>query len=359
MVLGFSIAFALLAGSGRAQEDEQAALKGRVMRELPDALKRLEALYSRARASGTLTEEIRSRGPDGPADPVQSTASHKIVLEISGDLRKYSQTLIFNRRLDKATHSLQDAKITQATPERSVICRGGEYSFQLRWEEDVPIISSFGQTNDEQINNKLIRVVDDILRAPCGVFPGGLYMSRILSYPSFTIRKITRTSGQRGDHLLIDFEWDARDNEHYLEGKALAEKSGKKVLNTKRMWIETSPDEGWAIQASGRTARDGSHPPIYPRQDIEYGATRDGVPIPLRVRYSDPLVPRTTVFEVEKLEFGPISASEFTLSAYGLPELEPRARRENRLAYYLLLGGVVALCVAIALRYGVNRSKKG
>ena len=82
-----------------------------------------------------------------------------------------------------------------------------------------------------------------------------------------------------------------------------------------------------------------------------------GTPIPSRVRVHDPLTARTTVLEIERIDFGPIPESQFTVSAYGLPELggPPQGRRENRLAFMLIFGAIVAFFLALALKYFAKR----
>ena len=122
----------------RAQQDEQTALKGRVMRELPGALARLEGLYSRVSVSGILTEEVRFRrlaehSPQGdkearqltterPLVDLESTWSRNVSIQASGALKKTFQSVIFDKYYDKDIHALRDRKATPQSPSRSVAC---------------------------------------------------------------------------------------------------------------------------------------------------------------------------------------------------------------------------------------------
>ncbi len=284
-------------------------------------------------------------------------------MQVSGGLRSFAHAWIFDKYYDSATRSLRDSEATPRKPARSVTCRGRDYSFRLRWERNTPIVSSFGSTEDEAANSILSGTIDEFLRAPCGVFAGGLYMSRIMSFPSFSIRRVTRTQGRRGDNLLIEFEFDPFDNKEYFESRPdLRIKAGQrnttKAARKSRLWIEASPNEGWAIQGRGRDRLRGSKDPAH--QVIAYGEARGGVPLPRRVSNYYPGVGRTRVFEIEKIEFGPIPESAFTLSAYGLPELgaSPRARQDIRLAVVLFVGAFVALSIALVLRYAASRVRK-
>jgi hypothetical protein len=195
----------LVASLASAQDKEETALKNRVMREFPDALARLEALYSQVSVSGTLTELRRFRNPaDGSvvlskdARPssaehtvadLESTSSRRVVMEVSNDLKKYSQVVVFDKYYDKNSHSLRDREISPVSPSRSVACLGRNYSFRLRWEKGNPIISSFGAKNDEDPNAILMIRLDRFLRAPCGYFFPGLSMSQMMAFPSFSIRQ--------------------------------------------------------------------------------------------------------------------------------------------------------------------------
>ncbi len=233
---------------------------------------RLESLYSRVSATGTLSDETQSADPGAKPGVVLSTRSQKLTIQASGDLKKVEQDLILAKRRDPSTGLLRDLPISPADPARSITCRGRNYSFQLRWEKDTPILTSYGTPGDEDNNKILTRSIDDLLRAPCGVLVwGGLHMTRILSFPSFSITDVAKRPGRSGDNLLIEFTFDVRDNPAYpAAAMTRIEKSGKRVIYVKKRWIETSPSEGWTIQACGHNRSLGR---LDFRQEIEYGET--------------------------------------------------------------------------------------
>jgi len=350
------------------------------MRELPGALARLEALYSHVRISGTMTEEVRLRSPaeglPGRNDKVQrpatlqdpaglaSTSSRKVVLEASDGLRKAYQSVVFDKHYDRESHSLRDSPATQFKPSRSVACIGRDYWFRLRWEKDAPIVASFGAPNDQEANENLglRNWHDDFVRSLFGLV-GGHPMSRIMRFPSFSVTRVTRKPGRSGDNLVIDFQYDLADDKNRVVPesiiKALAAEGKKPAMRGMwKGWIEFSPNEAWAVQARG--GGDSSLRAKNRRLEIEYGEQRDGVPLPSRITLVE-LSGRTTTLDVEGTEFGPIPPSQFTLSAYGLPELDasPGAKRQNRLPVVLFLGALAALSTAIVLRYCAKRLRSG
>lgn len=371
-----------------AESDDQTALKKRVMDELPGALARLEALYSQVRVTGTLTEEKRlvnpkpgSTGDSGgarpslagrPANDLESTWSRECSIVLSGELRKIEWNRIFDRRYDESTHSLRDSEITPHTKLRTVACRGRDYAFQVRWEKAGPVVSSFGNADDETVEEDLVSMIDDQFGAVFGVLLRGLHMSRVMSFPSFTITKITTTPGRGGgDNLLVDFEYDPLDNKEpravkaYLALKERIKAQAKanpavRIAARYHRWIEVAPGEGWAIQGYGSNRARGS---MDPRLEVVYGEIRGGVRVPRRItRYINPHAGRTRVLEINDIQSGPTPEAAFTLSSYGLAELgSPRAagRAVNHPAILLAIGGAVALCLAVALkRYSMGLERR-
>jgi hypothetical protein len=91
-----------------------------------------------------------------------------------------------------------------------------------------------------------------------------------------------------------------------------------------------------------------------------YGERRNGIPIPRRITFSEPRARRTQTLEIKSVEFGPIPGNAFTLSFYGLPELNalPRSGRVNRVATAAFLAALVALTAALGLKYYANARRK-
>jgi hypothetical protein len=375
IVYAWAFASALVVGYAerelRGQEDQGSALKDRVMRELPSALARVDALYSNVTASGTVTEERRrvrsSKGAAAkggkaeqaatamPTADLESAWSRKVVLQASHGLRKVFQTLVFDKQYDEKTNSMRDSPETPARPAKSAICIAGEYSFRLRWVKDVPILTSYEAANDKGTTDSINYWHQLLLEAPCGIF-AGRHMSQLMSLPSFSIRKVTRTPGPSGENLLVEFEYAPSDLGDHLVAKGVDPAKGARP---RQCWIELSPSDAWAIRAFGfgRGPTAGSPGP---RNNVVYGSHRNGVPVPVRISLFEPGPQRTRTLEIESVDFAPIADREFTLSFYGLPELNasPRSARGNRLAVAAFVLALVTLCGSIALKYYASTRKK-
>ena len=360
---------ASVAREGGAQEDQGIALKDRVMRELPGALARLEAVYSEVSVSGTSNRESRlksrSNGPPAqsgesgrpataePMADLESTSSHNVVLQASHDLRKVYQTVLFDKHYDKQTHSIRDSPTTPVKPSKSVLCVGRDYSFRLRWDKHVPILTSYGAAKDEDTNDAVSYWYHHFLELPCGVF-GGHRLSKLMSLPSFSVTKVTKTPGKSGENLLVEFEFALDD----LKGRVIPK--GATPLKSRRMWrawIELSPNDAWAVQASGPGAPRGQQ---VARHDILYGAFATefrfrGV-LPFLSRVCGGL--RRWKLRISILALSPIANSLFHFTAFrnSTPRLDER--EENLPAVAAFLAAFVALAASITLKHFGKAGRK-
>jgi hypothetical protein len=86
-----------------------------------------------------------------------------------------------------------------------------------------------------------------------------------------------------------------------------------------RGWFDAIPDQGWVIregaQGSLRTAESVAF-------KIEYEGSQDGFPLPKRVTDYSNL--GRTIAEFDQIRHGSVPESEFTLTAFGLPEIDPK-----------------------------------
>ena len=222
---------------------------------------------------------------------------------------------------------------------------------------------SFGTTEDEVVEHivTLKRWQDDFLKSPCGVVGEG-FMSQVMSFPSFSIRNVIRTSGQSGENLTINFEFSMVD---YIKSvvsekarKALEARARKKPTSPGmwKGWIILSPDEGWTVQAYGT----GEWSPGVSGRTVEitYGDRRDGFSLPRRITVSEPggrvehsrLI--ASIFGRSRKRVYP-----FSLRPSGTRRFAP-SRAQNRLAVVLFLGAFVAFCMAFALKYYAKRLNK-
>jgi hypothetical protein len=334
-----------IGSSARADDPRQASLDARGVAELPRALRRLEQRYAHVRFSGTLTEvrfakasrpiafadeeaakQLGAVRPDNLA--LESAWSRNLILEASDGLKKTYQTVLYDKVFDPQKLTLLDRPNHALRPKRSVSCVGRNYAFAVRWEQDTPILDAFGTTNDQEILGRMSLSIwhHTFLMAPFTVF--GAPLSEVMALPSFSVLKLSKSAANDGN-LVINAEY--RPSELKARGadqekKVPAAKAGqppRKMGRILPIWVEVAPADDWAVQAFGLGDR--------PRgketscTEITYGERRGGVSIPKSIANYQPLVGAITTFEIDAVEFKPIPESEFTLSAFGLPEREAPA----------------------------------
>jgi len=93
--------------------------------------------------------------------------------------------------------------------------------------------------------------------------------------------------------------------------------------------------------------------------EIIYGERRDGVALPRRITSCRERMARVDTLEIESIAFGPVPERNFTLPAFGLPELDasPTPKRESRLGILLICASAATLIVAVGLNYFARRAR--
>jgi hypothetical protein len=146
-------------------------------------------------------------------------------------------------------------------------------------------------------------------------------------------------------------------------------------------WILVSPEESWAMyQEEVQYVPIGKAPAATVRMmNVEYEGSTAGIPSPKKIEHRmsqklingqkeikskdgtilrDGDVTSLATFEFDELHFEELPDSEFTLAAFGLPELgkseTPAARASTTVWYFL--AAFVALLLAVALKYYASRA---
>lgn len=177
-------------------------------------------------------------------------------------------------------------------------------------------------------------------------FPAAAYsafdmaMSRIVSSPSFRLRRATRD--EDGDVVRMDFDFKPDQDYPIVRASVLLQ-----------------PSTGWGVRsyeggfgASGQVKRSGT---------VEYGPPADGVPIPRRAVREHPSYKYEFAIQfVNPIEPGSAPPSRFRLSGYGLPEVggEPAEGGWGRPAYWFLALGAALLAAAGAAIYLQSRRRQ-
>ncbi|MDE2507177.1 MAG: hypothetical protein KGM43_08210 [Planctomycetota bacterium] len=119
-------------------------------------------------------------------------------------------------------------------------------------------------------------------------------------------------------------------------------------------WLVVSPDLGWAVREIGMGESKNASTMW---MELSYEGLHGELPILRRSVMHELQVRRRTVLDIDQLHFGPIPEREFTLAAYGLPDLDKPAGTSSRWSLgFIWFGAALAtLCVALGLKWYSNR----
>jgi hypothetical protein len=123
-------------------------------------------------------------------------------------------------------------------------------------------------------------------------------------------------------------------------------------------WFVVCPADGWMLVKYDLGVKDRKSGKVSEHNFgglNEYTIADGGLPILRRAQLS--IFQERHDFVINNLELGPISDDEFTLSAYGLPEIGGRSRR-NVAPYWYLGLGAAGLILALAIRQFFLRNRK-
>lgn len=147
--------------------------------------------------------------------------------------------------------------------------------------------------------------------------------------------------------------------------------NAKNAYRTLSGEVELLPDRGWAVRSMALSIEAPVRAPHLPPNArfktevasvVEYGADREGVPIPIRVEYTKGK--SRGPFTIDSVTFGRSpSKGEFTLSHFGLPDTlvtsPPKDPSRSHATFWLVLLAGVAFASAIVILYKRRASPKG
>ncbi|CAN5664585.1 hypothetical protein BH23PLA1_BH23PLA1_27720 [soil metagenome] len=214
--------------------------------------------------------------------------------------------------------------------ERSILSVTSRYSFSLaRGSEDKPYtLREFVRSQDE--GSEIEFAVKQYLFAPCGIEQ--YLLSDLMAEPNF--RFLDATEVEEEGRTMIKVEFESPDESSYLH-------SG---------WFIVSPSDSWTIRRYECFFHPSRKRPFL--GTIEYFPGEGGVPLPKRIVCLEPSGLRREC-EFGGIKPGPSRESEFTLTHYGLPEIDTPAVRSRTIptAYWFFLLAVACLIGALALRH--------
>lgn len=301
---------------GYAGESE----RRRFQAEYPGANRRLEALLTMVKGTGKLESTAKDR-----------TIVYRVDFAVDGPSRK-----VVRDALTQFVTSPSGSSVESKRESQSVYCVTPDVAFSLfRKMEDQPY--SLSEFEDNGPADSVSIFLDRYLMAPYGVF--GIPMSEIMADPSFKVRSVDAISEGGGLYLKVSFDY------------------APKTIGLRSGWIMVSPQDRWAIVRA--ECQMGDKPENRLICKVEYGERAGEVRFPKRVSYTLP-GSRHSVFEFAEIVTERSAAKDFTLAAFGLPDLGrpgvSRATSSGR--YWLFLLAFVALVIAITMRYGASRVRR-
>jgi hypothetical protein len=283
VVLATTCSLLVWSSPASGREDE-AALKERVMKVYPQALKELETHFAKASGAGTCVVDQR----------VGTDAHFRIDSRV---------TFACNRPFLAKTVSLASRttmKDKKTDPVREVVfCYNTENSFWLaKPAGDAEYIVNLIDTDKDERSRVRSQIRQTLRFLDAPYTAGGLRMSLAFARPNFSIRRVSALNEGDRNRLRIEFEL----------------KGGRGLT----AWVVVAPDERWVIhEYEYKDFQDTRH------GRIEYGEPIDGFPVPKRVRLTESsagnlLATASYGFDVDQIHFGDVIERDFSLAAFGV-----------------------------------------
>jgi hypothetical protein len=343
--IGASIfGFLFLWSSLSCARDDEAALRSRVLKEFPEALKVLEEHFAGAVGSVNYSLETRI----GQPRHIQQEGNAKFLTR-----RPYWARVTASERLPAKSSGLGAAgkgaaEIATSSGREIVYGYNEDYSFSLSKKDADPqyIIKSLDKNEGGEPPRHLKVQVDgwlyEYLDAPFSFSAVYQPLSRIISSDRFSIQRVSEVRHDGENCLKLEVRLK-EGTWKIAQGKPSPEYAG---------WILVAPEKKWVVREYELRQSI-----VALRGRVEYGDIQDGFPLPKRVvteamdtRSEKPIFRHEFTFEDLRLVAPP--DREFTLAAFGLPELgKPRSSRHaNRTVFWLLGAALASLVVAIVLK---------
>ncbi|MGL4554988.1 MAG: hypothetical protein ACRC33_27795 [Gemmataceae bacterium] len=220
------------------------------------------------------------------------------------------------------------------------------FNLKRKSKESPYLIHYHGQTD----RFGLVAEVRRAAQTPCCFL--GLPLSRWLTEPSFRFEGVKPDEGA----LKLVGRFIPEEGDVVDEREVLAKKWDAEILPRVPFQFElvVRPDLHWCIQSARATYKHAVESVA-----ITYQAGPDGYPVPKDVvtrNQGNDGFDRTTKVVFQDFASKRTPATEFTLTHYGLPELDVPEPRQNLLWVVFAVAGVLALGAAWWLRHYVRRA---
>jgi hypothetical protein len=304
---------------------DDVSLKEMVLREYPQALNALENRFLSVK--GVVRSSIAIRRIDGD--------------------RLSNETATFECKLPYMSRVVRDREDTQKKKrEQLVICYNRDYSFELsKHHTNSGWFISFFENNlngkSKLAKGAMFTSLLQYLNAPFLMYVPRL--SSLFAEEGFSVRAVTRV--RDGDKQMLKVEFDRKPDSKGRKGS--------------HGWFVVSPDEAWVLHSFEYQDKNGNS---Y-SGTMEYAGVERGVPVPKRVVHTirggrDPR-PSVFTYDFDELSFVDVPDRDFTLDAFGLPELAQSGGRSTRgsPARWFFALSLAAMAIALILKVASSRFK--
>jgi hypothetical protein len=322
--------------------------------EYQSAAIRCEAFYGQLTGSGILNHYVvkllsaqerkaRFNSTDGARVNTQQTGgtlleSSNFRFAFNGPLKKViSRSVVEKRIVPGEPPRIEDFPKGAGEALEVAHCAGRDVSFRVRWlkEGGPPLLADFEKATPGGQEIPIANIFGDYIKNVYKV--AGFARDEVFPNPPFVIRRVTSLSKDGVALARVEFEFKRTDAE-------IAKNKGRRITSG---WFVARPDENWVIQEYQASTPSSSD---FLNIKVDFEGKEDGFPLPKRItRYT--AVGRYEVI-LDSIQHRPTPESEFTLAAFGLPEIDrtPRPASPNLRAYWLIAIGVVVFIVAIGLK---------
>lgn len=359
-------------GFSNACRGDEAALRDRVQRELPPAMERLEAFCAQLSGSATLTDyrypeiiERQTKSSSAEKEKRQPTAAprydtsqpkavvrrDRISFWMSDPCEKMELERLEASDFDEGKGSYIPVQPPTEGFAHLLQCVGPTYSFSLQWQKgrSLPVLRKFENGTDPEIA-RAIKAQIRLLHAPFSFSDDLLRL--VIRDSGFHIVNISQTDDSKKAFLQIDYTYDGKG---FMERRLEKSQTKKRGNAPQRMLgsIVVCPDDSWAIQRHTYRLDDagaGAHGHGF--VEIEYGERVNGIRLPHKVTQYAGRFERYDVLEIDRVQAGPTAPGEFTLTAYGLPEVATTTSNRHSQGGALTWFAIALVAVVLAVLFG-------
>ena len=297
-----------------------ASPKERFLAEYPAAAEKLRAFYGQVRGEGTLTITRLKSDPELKGDPAGTVRQYTIRFAVDSG-RTRVEEIAESDAEDQPRGSVM-AVVTTPDTRFKVTKSPDQRSFVLT---DI--------SHDVAAPSIIAGYIEEFVQAPICLMRTPL--SELIGSKGFVIRGVEETSDGERKLLRVQFQRAApspRDQET----------SG---------WFELSPEEGWVLKRYEYRFQSG----LVNAGTVSFVRDRDGALVPKKVEYTSTAKRGASRINFRFREFArvPTPSEEFTLAAFGLPDIASvgRDRAASHPSSWFFGLAIAALAVAILLRY--------